>query len=57
MFTLKTLSESEFNELEPRIKSAENQFQLSAGLNLEKMNTILSGTSHIWAASWIEAAA
>ena len=42
-----TLSESEFNELEPRIKSAENQFQFSAGLNLEKMNTILSGTSHI----------
>jgi len=24
---------------------------LSAGLNLEKFNTILSGTNHIWAAA------
>ena len=33
-----------FNEFEPRLKSAKNQFRLSAGLNLEKLNTILSGT-------------
>ena len=39
--------ESEFNELEPRLKSAKNQFQMSAGLNLETLNTILSGTNHV----------
>ena len=38
--------ESEFNEFEPRLKSAKNRFQLSAGLNLETLNTILSGTHH-----------
>ena len=38
-------SESEFNEFEPRFKSAKNQFQLSAGLNLETLNTILSSAS------------
>ena len=38
---------SEFNEFEPRLKSAKNRFQVSAGLNLEAMNTILSGTNHI----------
>ena len=38
---------SEFNEFEPRLKSAQNRFQLSAGLNLVKLNTILSGTNHI----------
>ena len=38
---LKT-AESEFNELEPRLKSAKKRFQLSTGLNLEKFNTILS---------------
>jgi len=27
--------ESEFNEFEPRLKSAKNRFQLNAGLNLE----------------------
>ena len=37
----------EFNEFEPQLKSAENRFQQSAGLNLEKLNTILSGTKHI----------
>ena len=37
-----THSVSEFNEFEPRLKSAKNQFQLSASLNLEKLNTILS---------------
>ena len=35
---------SAFNEFEQRLKSAKNRFQLSAGLNLEKLNTILSGT-------------
>ena len=40
---------SEFNEFEPRLKSAKKLFQLSAGLILEKLNTILSGTSDIWA--------
>ena len=38
---------SEFNEFKPRLKSAKNRFQLSAGLNLEKLNTILRGTNHI----------
>ena len=42
---------SEFNEFEPRLKSAKNRFQLSAGLNLEILNTILSETNHIWAAA------
>ena len=36
----------EFNEFEPRLKPAKNRFQLSAGLILEKLNTILSGTNH-----------
>ena len=39
--------ESELNDFEPRLKSAKTRFQLSAGLNLETLNTILSGTSHI----------
>ena len=33
-------SVSEFNEFKPRLKSPQNRFQLSAGLNLEKLNTI-----------------
>ena len=37
-------SESEFNEFEPRLKSAKNRFQLSAGTNFETLNKILSGT-------------
>ena len=44
---------SEFNEIKPRLKSPQTRFQLSAGLNLEKLNTILSGTNHIWAAAQI----
>ena len=36
---------SKFNEFEPRLKSTKNWFQFSAGLNLETMNTILSGTT------------
>ena len=42
---------SEFNE------SAKNRFQLSAGLNLETLNAILSGNNHILVASQILAAA
>ena len=38
---------SEFNEFKPCPKSPKNRFQLSAGLNLEKLNTILSETNHI----------
>ena len=30
-------------EFEPRLKSAKTRFQLSAGVNLETLNTILSG--------------
>jgi len=40
-------SVSEFNEFEPRLKSAKNRIQLSSGLNLKKLNTILSETNHI----------
>ena len=39
--------ESEFNEFEPCLKFAKNRFQLSAGLNLETLNTILSETNDI----------
>ena len=42
--------ESKFNEFEPCLKSAKNRFQLSAGINIETLDTILSGTNHIWAA-------
>ena len=42
-----TIPVSEFNEFKPRLKSHQNRFELSAGLNLEKFNTILSGTNHI----------
>ena len=38
---------SDFNEFKPRLKSPQNRFQLSAGLNLETLNTNLSGTKHI----------
>ena len=41
-----TPSVSEFNEFEPWLKFAKDRFQLSAGLNLEKCNTILSETNH-----------
>ena len=34
-----------FNEFELRLKFPKNPFQLSAGLNLEKLNTILSGSN------------
>ena len=48
MFKNKTIIPvPEFNEFEPRLKSAKNQFQLSAGFNFEKLNTIVSGTNYI----------
>ena len=40
-------SEMKFKEFEPRFKSAKTRFKLSAGLNLEKFDTILSGNNHI----------
>ena len=39
--------EMEFKEFESRFKSAKTRFKLSAGLNLERFDTILSGTNHI----------
>ena len=50
-FVFSCSPESEFNEFEPRLKSAKNQFRLSAGINLETLNKILSGTNHKRAAS------
>ena len=41
-----TKPEMEFKEFEPRFKSAKTRFKLSAGLNLETFDTILSGTNH-----------
>jgi len=41
----------EFKEFKPRLKSPKNWFLLSAGLNLEKLNPILSETNQIWAAA------
>jgi len=38
---------SKFKEFEPRFKSAKTRFKLSAGLNLETFDTILSETNHI----------
>ena len=46
-FHLPVAETSEFNEFEPRLKSAKSLFQLSAGFNLKTLNTILSGTNHI----------
>ena len=37
----------EFREFEPLFKSAKPRFKLSAGLNLETFDTILSRTNHI----------
>ena len=44
---------SEFNEFKPRLNTPKNRFQLSAGINIEKLNTILSETNQIWAAAQI----
>ena len=38
---------SVFYEFEPRLKSTKTRFQMSAGLNLETLSTILSKTNHI----------
>ena len=35
------------------IKAAKNRYKLSASLNFKTLNTILSGTNHIWAAAQI----
>ena len=45
--SLNKLSEAEFKEFEPQFNSAKTRFKLSAGLNLETFDTILSGTNHI----------
>ena len=47
MWRFKVKPEMEFKEFEPRFKSAKIRFKLSAGLNLETFNTILSGSNHI----------
>ena len=39
--------EMEFKELKPRFKSAKTRFKLSAGFNLETVDTSLNGTNHI----------
>ena len=39
--------EAEFKEFELRFKSAKTRVKLSAGLNLETFDTILSGTNHL----------
>ena len=46
-FFLTEKTEMEFKEFEPRFKSAKTRFKLSAGINLETFDTILSGTNHI----------
>ena len=38
---------TEFKKFEPRFKSVKTRFKLSASLNLETFNKILSGTNHI----------
>ena len=47
IFLWKYNAVSEFNEFKPRLKPPKNRFQLSAGLNLEKFNTIFA--NNIWA--------
>jgi len=37
----------EFKEFKPWFKAAKTRFKLSAGINLEIFDTILSGTNHI----------
>ena len=44
-----TCTVSELDEFMPSLKSLKNRFHLSAGLNFEKLNTILSETNHIGA--------
>ena len=40
------LSEAEFKEFKPRLKSAKTRIKLSAGLNIETFDTVLSETNH-----------
>ena len=48
MFYQFSRPESKFNKFELCLKSVQNRFRLSAaGLNLETLNTILSGINHI----------
>ena len=49
----KFFSKTEFNEFKQRHWIAKNRFQLSADSNLETLNTISSGTNHVWAVSQI----
>ena len=39
--------EAEFKEFKPRLKSAKTRFKLSAGLNFETFDTILTWINHI----------
>ena len=41
-------AEAEFKEFKPCRWTAKNRFQLSAGSNLETLNTISSETNHVW---------
>ena len=41
-----TQTETEFKEFMSRLKSAKTRFKLSAGLNFETFDTILSETNH-----------
>ncbi len=41
------IPEAEFKEFKSRLKSAKTRLKLSAGLNLETFDTILSGKNHI----------
>ena len=47
------IDDEEFHEFEPRFKSAKTRCQQGTGLNLEKLNTVLSGTNDISAAAQI----
>ena len=44
---VKYIPEMEFKEIETRFKSSKTRSKLSAGLNLETFDTILSETNHI----------
>ena len=46
-------SRGRIKKSKPRRWFAENRFQLSAGSNLETLNTISSGTNRVWTAAQI----
>ena len=48
-------TESEFNEFEPRLKSAKTLVSIERRLKSWTLNTILSGTNYIWVASEVVA--